>query len=130
VLALCVNCGQIELSDNCMNPTCAATQADNDLRQIFREWYFGMGGLESLSAAVVEINNHCSDTALRRFAFLDYVGKNHPGVLSLEDLDPILQAKVDALLSRCAIPVFVEAVITEEQREALRKAMAEDDDLP
>ena len=130
MLALCVRCGQVAFAENCVNPACAATAVDIDLRQVFREWFLGVDTLEELGRAVQEINQHCEDPDLRRSVFLDYVAKRHPWILRLEGEDPVLQARVDEVLRQCSFSMVEKREVVAEQQETLRKSTYDDDDLP
>ncbi len=103
--ALCINCGHIKFGAFNPCPNCQTSSTGNlDLDIAFSDHQLSQKALESLGLVIQRIREICDDDQVRFWTFLYYISKNHPSILSLQEVEPKMKNTAIELLSRIELP--------------------------
>lgn len=103
-MALCLNCGEIKFGALCPCSKCAAPANSNiDLNIVFSDHLVRVKKLRFLGRILQSINAGCEDPDFRYWAFIYYVSKNFPTILTAK-LSPEVVPVFESFLMKCDLP--------------------------
>jgi hypothetical protein len=99
--ALCLNCGEIKFGALSECPKCKAGPiGDQSINSEFSDWALSIDRLKQYGNIIKEIHAHENDSFICYWAFILYISKNDPQILSVS-LDPGFKTKLEGLLDQC-----------------------------